>query len=794
VVVSNYLFLSWYQNGIQVFDITDRTNPVRLGFYDTFPGSPTNSYEGNWGVYPYAGFDKVLVSDIQSGMYVMDFTKVLTPTNNYPPLITKQPMSITVTQGSSATLTATVTGSQLNYQWRFNGATLAGATSNNLTLSSVQASSAGTYSLVVSNVSAMVTSSVASVSVLIFQPMQTVFYEDFETASRSTNWNVFDGSANGVSDYSVTWAYDYSGYFSSFNGSNIPSAPNSTMSTTRGVRLTVNNNDSTAATAGVSLYPKSLMLTGAYTFKCDMWINYPGGPGGGTGSTEFSTFGINHNGTRVNWDAANASPSDGVWFAVDGEGGDTGGKDFRAYEGSASARATLLSFAASGFSASGAASANNTDPYFQSLFPAGTYETPGSPGKHWQELEVSQDVNNLLTWRINERLIAQRVNTSPFTNGTIMIGYMDTFSSIASPAADAFLLFDNVRVEIPAALAPAIGSQPQNVSVYPLEEASFSVAATGGAPLVFQWRFNGTNIAGATSNSFTRANVQAEDVGFYSVVVSNNAGVVTSSNALLLLLDSPYLSGVQANPGDHGALISWNSSISGSSQVQFECSGVQIQSANGSGAGFSQSSYFDPAMTTSHVVLLSGLTPDTRYSFQVLSAADTNTYVSGVYQFKTIAQLPAGQAVPDWWRSFYFGGAVDLNADPDGDGYSTAQEYVMGTNPTNRLSRLALSTQTKSNTVQVTFWPLLGNRDYQLLRSSDLGTTGWQSANLGVGALSDGSGLFNVPRTNSSRSFYRLSVTITNTGAAASFALRPTKTYSPYASDPICGPNRAYVR
>ena len=41
VVVSNYLFLSWYQNGIQIFDISDRTKPVRLGFFDTFPSSKT---------------------------------------------------------------------------------------------------------------------------------------------------------------------------------------------------------------------------------------------------------------------------------------------------------------------------------------------------------------------------------------------------------------------------------------------------------------------------------------------------------------------------------------------------------------------------------------------------------------------------------------------------------------------------------------------------------------------------------------------------------------------------------
>ena len=794
VVVSNYLFLSWYQNGIQVFDITDRTRPVRLGFYDTFPGSAASSYEGNWGVFPSLGFDKVLLSDIQSGLYVMDFTRVLVPTNNYPPLIAKQPTSITVTQGTSATLAATVTGSLLNYQWRFNGAAISGATSNSLALSNIQPGSAGSYSLVVSNASAAITSSLASVSVLIYQQTQTVYLEDFETPSANTNWNVFGGSTNGIPDYTVTWAYDYGTYFSSFNGIFIPSAPGSVGGTTKGVRLTVNNNDGTPSIAGVSLYPKSLVLTGAYTMKLDMWLNYPGGPGGGTGSTEFSTFGIDHSGTAVNWDAANVIPSDGVWFAVDGEGGDTGGRDYRAYEGSAAARPTLLSYAASGFSASGAASANNSDPYFQGLFPAPVYETPGSPGKKWVQVEISQDANNLLTWRMNGSLIAQRVNTSAFTNGTLMIGYMDIFNSIASPAADAFLLFDNVRVEVPVPLSPGISGQPQNVSVYPLQDASFSVAATGGAPLSFQWRFNGTNIPGATVNSYTRANVQAEEVGFYSVVVSNSYGSIASSNAALLLLDSPYISAVQATPGDHAALISWKTTLPASSQVQFQSSTVQLPSAMGSGAGFSQSSYLDPALTTNHIIQIAGLTPNTRYSYQVLSVADTNTYVSGVYQFTTLAQLPPGQTVPDWWRNFYFGGPTNVAADPDADGYTIAQEYILGTNPTNRFSRLVLSAEKSGTNLQVTFWPTLGDRDYQLVRRSALSDPAWQSVNAVPSALPDGHGVFSVPMTNAVRSWYRLNVQLLEGAGLTGLAIPVTKSYSPYASDPICGPNRAYVR
>src|SRR5262249_13828212 len=155
----------------------------------------------------------------------------------------------------------------------------------------------------------------------------------------------------------------------------------------------------------------------------------------------------------------------------------------------------------------------------------------------------------------------------------------------------------------------------------------------------------------------------------------------------------PYISAVQATPGDHAALISWKTTLPAGSQVQFQSSSVQLQSAAGNGASFSQSSYLDPALTTSHVIHLAGLTPNTRYSYQVLSVADPNPYLSGLYQFTPLAQLPPGQTVPDWWRNFYFGGPNNLAADPDADGYTIAQEYILGTNPTNSLSHLLLTAQ-----------------------------------------------------------------------------------------------------
>jgi formylglycine-generating enzyme required for sulfatase activity len=62
------------------------------------------------------------------------------------------------------------------------------------------------------------------------------------------------------------------------------------------------------------------------------------------------------------------------------------------------------------------------------------------------------------------------------------------------------------------------------------------VEATGSAPLVYQWRFNGANLDGATNTLYTIASVQPNNSGQYSVAVGNAYGSVVSSNAGLVVV------------------------------------------------------------------------------------------------------------------------------------------------------------------------------------------------------------------------------------------------------------------
>jgi len=83
------------------------------------------------------------------------------------PNLTMQPQGRTVPVGSNVTFTAWGSGSKpFYYRWRFNGTNLSGAISPNLVLTNVQLAKAGAYSVVVSNVSGVVTSAVAVLNVI----------------------------------------------------------------------------------------------------------------------------------------------------------------------------------------------------------------------------------------------------------------------------------------------------------------------------------------------------------------------------------------------------------------------------------------------------------------------------------------------------------------------------------------------------------------------------------------------------------------------------------------------------
>jgi choice-of-anchor B domain-containing protein len=73
IIRDDFVYVSYYHDGLQIFDISDPYNPIKAGYYDTYLPNNHNGYAGNWGVDPQLPSGIILVSDVQSGLFVLDF-------------------------------------------------------------------------------------------------------------------------------------------------------------------------------------------------------------------------------------------------------------------------------------------------------------------------------------------------------------------------------------------------------------------------------------------------------------------------------------------------------------------------------------------------------------------------------------------------------------------------------------------------------------------------------------------------------------------------------------------------
>jgi hypothetical protein len=110
--------------------------------------------------------------------------------------------------------------------------------------------------------------------------------------------------------------------------------------------------------------------------------------------------------------------------------------------------------------------------------------------------------------------------------------------------------------------APTITSSPTNQSVTAGQTAKFTVTATGSGTLTYQWLKNGSDIAGATSASYTTPPTTIADNGStYLCVVSNAGGSTPSGSATLAVtgggggggLPSPWADLDIGSPGVAGS-------------------------------------------------------------------------------------------------------------------------------------------------------------------------------------------------------------------------------------------------
>jgi hypothetical protein len=110
-----------------------------------------------------------------------------------------------------------------------------------------------------------------------------------------------------------------------------------------------------------------------------------------------------------------------------------------------------------------------------------------------------------------------------------------------------------------------ITNQPQDRTGVAGTNITFTVGASGAAPLSYQWRLNGTNLPAKTNSTLALLNILPADAGIYSATVSDANGSLASSNATLTVLTAPTitLQSISKTAGA-GSLVTLSASASGS--------------------------------------------------------------------------------------------------------------------------------------------------------------------------------------------------------------------------------------
>ena len=135
-------------------------------------------------------------------------------------------------------------------------------------------------------------------------------------------------------------------------------------------------------------------------------------------------------------------------------------------------------------------------------------------------------------WRFNAAAIAGATDSS-YTRANVQGADGGNYSVVVANSRGSAVSADAM---LTVSGPPFITGEPQDQAVSPGQNATFSVIASGTAPLSYQWRFKGSSLPGATSPSFTLSSAQRTNQGLYSVVVTNASGVAVSSDALLAII------------------------------------------------------------------------------------------------------------------------------------------------------------------------------------------------------------------------------------------------------------------
>jgi hypothetical protein len=497
------------------------------------------------------------------------------------PTITAQPTNQTVTAGQTATFSVTAGGSApLSYQWQKNGVNIAGAISASYTTPVTTTSDNGaSFRVVVSNTAGNVTSAAATLTVNAAVVAPTITAQPANQTVTAGQTATFSVTAGGTAPLSYQWQK---------NGVNIAGAisasyttPATTISDNGATfAVTVSNTAGNVTSAAATLTVNAAVVPPTITAQ-------PTNQTVTAGQT--ATFSVTAGGTAplsYQWqkNGANIAGATSASYTTPVTTTSDNGASFRVVVSNTAGNVT-----------SAAATLTVTS---AAVAPTITAQPPNqtvAAGQSASFVVVATGTAPLsYQWQRNGANIAGAVAASYITPATTMSDNGETFAvTVSNTAGTVTSAAATLTVN---AVAPTITAQPVNQTVIVGQTATFSVSASGTAPLIYQWQKGGVNIAGATSPSYTTPVTTTADNGStFAVVVSNTAGAVTSAAATLTV--NAVAPTITAQPvsqtvtAGQTATFSVTAGGTGPLSYQWQKSGVNI-------VGATLASYTTPVTTT----------------------------------------------------------------------------------------------------------------------------------------------------------------------------------------------------
>ncbi|MGZ5505085.1 MAG: TIGR02597 family protein [Limisphaerales bacterium] len=500
-------------------------------------------------------------------------SSVATLTVVNPPAITGQPQATTATDGQSAQFTVTATGTSLAYQWRLNAAPISGATTSALSLSSLQSTQAGSYSVVITNAAGSVTSGNALLTIVYtlslsgigsggagVSPSQPTYASNTlvtvtATPSAGKTFLNWAGDATGTSNpLSVTMNANKNiiAVFSDGATDLIVDNPDAAATFTGSWTLSTGTtpfygtnysfaNTTTGTATSTATYRPTFYAAGRY----DVYVWFTSSANRATNAP----FTLQHNGTQESFtfdetvNGANVNGSTWTLLASEKQFA-TGTNDYVYFANNAQASKVVMGDAIKWtYSAVQNAPAITNQP--QSLAVNATQSATFNAAASGEALSW--------TWFKNSSPVSNSGNIVGATTRSLTI-----LSASQSNAGTYTAVASNVLGTATSSTAtltvydpPAITSQPQSDTSLQGQSVFFVVGATGTAPLNYRWQKNlanltdGSNISGSSTSALTIRSAGPSDVASYSVIISNiTTTTVTSSAATLTIVSNviPFVS------------------------------------------------------------------------------------------------------------------------------------------------------------------------------------------------------------------------------------------------------------